>query len=87
MLCPNTHLLIFIFQLNGLMIEAHVSIARPQWLTTGLHCVFYARAKTCMFLETQSTLTHCDVSHWSASSEKSPVLYNILQILFRFLTV
>ncbi len=52
MLSPNTHLLIFIFQLNGLTIAVHVSIARPLWLTAGLHCVFYARAKMCMFAET-----------------------------------
>ncbi len=87
MLSPNTHLLIFIFQLNGLTIAVHVSIARPLWLTAGLHCVFYARAKMCMFAETQSTLTHFNVSHWSVSLENSPVLYNILQTLFRFLTV
>lgn len=79
MLCPNTHLLIFIF-----------STQRSDGRGSRLHCQTTAAdhrftwAKTCMFAETQSTLTHFDLSHWSASSVKSPVLYNTLQLYSDF---
>lgn len=79
MLYPNTHLPIFIF-----------STQRSDDCGSRLHCQTtaadhrFTRAKTCMFAETQSTLTHFDLSHWSASSEKSPVLYNILQLYSDF---
>lgn len=79
MLYPNTHLLIFIF-----------STQRSDDCGSRLHCQTtatdhrFTRAKTCMFAETQSTLTHFNMSHWSASSEKSPVLHNIPQLYSDF---
>lgn len=79
MLYPNTHLLIFIFSTQ----RSDDCGSRPHCQTTAADHRF-TRAKTCMFAETQSTLTHFDLSHWSASSEKSPVLYNILQLYSDF---